>query len=187
MRHFMMWIAAILALLAATPAQARKKAGVEMPDRIIVNGKVLTLNGMGVREATIFNVDVYVAGLYLEKTSSDPAVILEGTQIMRLHLKFVRDVDRGDIVDAWKSGFKKNKADMVRLKDRIDQLNAWMTEMDDGESMTFTFIPGKGTAINVKGVPKGVIPGDDFGRALFSIFLGPKPPNSGLKKGLLGK
>jgi hypothetical protein len=37
---------------------------------ITVAGKTLTLNGMGLREATILNIDVYVAGLYVEHPST---------------------------------------------------------------------------------------------------------------------
>jgi len=39
----------------------------------------------------------------------------------------------------------------------------------------------------VKGQTKGTIAGADFGKGVFSIFLGPNPPNKGLKNGLLGK
>ena len=38
----------------------------------------------------------------------------------------------------------------------------------------------------MKGQGKGPIPGEDFARALFGIWLGPKPPNPDLKSGLLG-
>jgi hypothetical protein len=187
MRNMIMGIAAILALGVSGTAEARKKAGVEMPDSIAVNGKSLALNGMGVREATVFNVDVYVAGLYLEKTSQDPDTILNANQTMRLHMKFVHDVDREDLVDAMKGGFKNNNGDVTKLEDRIDKLVSWLSGMDDGHTMTFTFIPGKGTEVIVKGTTKGTIEGDDFGKALFRVWLGPKPPNAGLKKGLLGK
>jgi hypothetical protein len=40
--------------------------------------------------------------------------------------------------------------------------------------------------VGVNGTVKGTIAGDDFGRALFSIWLGSRPPNPGLKAGLLG-
>jgi hypothetical protein len=38
----------------------------------------------------------------------------------------------------------------------------------------------------IDGVHKGVIQGADFARSLFAIWLGPKPPTSDLKRGLLG-
>lgn len=175
-----------LVMLAAT-AHAAKKEGVTVPDSITVEGKTLVLNGMGVREATVFNVNVYVAALYLEAKSQDPNAILAAEQIKRIDLNFVRDVDKGDITKAWGEGFKKNGNDMNALKDRVNQLNGWMSDMKEGDVLSFSYVPEKGVTVSVKGQVKGTISGADFGRAVFSNFLGPNPPNKGLKSGLLGK
>jgi hypothetical protein len=166
---------------------AASKAGVTMPDSLTAGGKTLALNGLGLREATVMNIDVYVAGLYLENKSSDPAAILESQQVKRLDLVFVRDVDREDIVDAWKDGFKKNGADLAAMGPRIGTLNAWMTDIKEKDSLVFLMEPQKGLTVTVKGRVKGTIPGDDFSKAFLAIWLGPSPPNKGLKTGLLGK
>jgi len=180
---------ASLALVLATSGLARagEKGGVKMPDQLTVAGKALVLNGMGVREATMFDVDVYVAGLYLEKKTQNPDEIIRTEQVKRLDLTFVRDVDRDDITEAWSEQFKKNGADMTKLKASIDQLNKWMSGMDEGDKLSFTYVPGKGVTVVVKGVEKGTIQGADFGHSFFAIWFGGSPPNKGLKKGLLGK
>lgn len=158
-----------------------------MPDRLPVAGKELVLNGMGLREATFLNVDVYVAGLYVEHPSSNPARLLAPDETKLLVLRFVRDVDRGDITDAWNTGFKKNATvPVAQLRPLIERLNSWMPAFKDGDTLAFTYVPGEGVAVDVNGTRKGVIKGDDFARSLFSIWLGPNPPNKGLKKGLLG-
>jgi hypothetical protein len=178
---------AALAMLAV-PAGAEKLAGVTMPDTVNAGGRQLVLNGLGLREATALKIDVYVAGLYLEQQASDPAEILGSDQVKRLNLAFVRDVDRGDITDAWSEGFRNNAGDRIpALQGRIDQLNSWMPDLKRGDTLTFTYLPGTGTVVHVNGQREGVIEGDDFARALFSIWLGEKPPNKGLKKGLLGR
>ena len=82
----------VILALAATSAQAGNKAGVTMPDSILVGDKQLTLNGMGLREATWLNIDVYVGGLYLEHVSSDATSIIASNQTKRLVLQFVRDL-----------------------------------------------------------------------------------------------
>jgi hypothetical protein len=174
-------------LLATGVAHAKSKSGVTVPDTVEVEGKTLQLNGLGTREATMFNVDVYVGALYLETKSSDANQILQSQQIKRLDLNFVRDVDRDDITDAWNDGFKKNGADVAKLKPRIDKLNGWMAEMKKKDVLSFTYVPEKGLTVSVKGQVKGTIEGADFGQAFLAIWLGPKPPNGGLKKGLLGK
>jgi hypothetical protein len=48
-----------------------------------------------------------------------------------------------------------------------------------------TYIPGKGTELALNGESKGVVEGDDFAAALFSIWLGSKPISESLKKELL--
>ncbi len=184
------WSVLVTALIVAlaAPARAGEKGGVKMPDAIEVAGKKLQLNGMGIREATWLDIDVYVAGLYVETVSSDAKELISSTQVKRLTLKFVRDVDKGDITDAWKNGFKNNATVKVdTLKADIDKLNGWMVGFKDGDTLTFTYVPEAGVTIDVKGKAVGTIKGDDFARSLFSIWLGSKPPNGGLKKGLLGK
>jgi hypothetical protein len=58
------------ALLTLTPLAASAAdntcAGVSMPASAKAFGEPLVRNGVGVRQATFLNVDVYVAGLYLE-------------------------------------------------------------------------------------------------------------------------
>lgn len=187
MNHKLAWVL-ILGLLVPVDLSARSKEGVSFPDSITVDGKTLVLNGLGTREATVFNVNVYVAGLYLEQKSSDATAILSSTGAKRLVLKFVRDVERDDIVEAWSDGFEKNaKGQVGALKSKIGKLNGWMADMAEGGILTFTYIPQKGVVVEINGKSKGTIDGDDFARALFSIWLGSSPPNSGLKSGLLGK
>ena len=163
---------------------AAAKGGVTLPDSITVEGKPLVLNGLGIREATMFNVDVYVAGLYLEKKSTDPKSIIDADETKRLVLRFVRDVDRDDLVKAWNEGFEKNGGE--KLGPKVKQLCDWMPDMKEGGDLTFTYVPGKGVTVSVNAKSKGTIEGADFGRIMWAIFLGPKPPNAGLKTGLLG-
>ncbi len=176
-----------LMLLTTMSSFAMEMNDIEFPDEITVNGVDLILNGLGKREATIFNVDVYVAALYLEHTGSDGYAICESDQTKRLILHFVRDVSGGDIAGAWAEGFMKNGGDDVSIyESRIVSLNSWMSEMKDGEKMMFTYIPGTGLEVSLKGTSMGTIEGSDFSAVFFSIWLGDDPPNGGLRRGLLG-
>jgi len=178
----------LLVLLAglALPAAAAELAGVKMPDRVDASGKSLVLNGMGVRKATILRVKVYVAGLYLEQKSTSAAEILSSTQIKRLVLYFVHDASQSQVSDAWKEGFAKNAGNVAPLQNRLNQLVGFMTDFRPGNSLVFTYRPNSGVEVAVNQQIRGTLPGDDFARALFSIWLGPKPPNDDLKAGLLG-
>ncbi len=184
----MRFLAFALSLALALPALAGEKGGVTLPDEAEVNGKKLVLNGLGLREATMFNVDVYVAGIYIKEKTQDENKILGADEEKCLLLKFVRDVDKSDITDAWDEGFEKNAGDDEdKLKDRIKKLDDWMADIKVGDSLMFIYVPGKGLEVKVKDEVKGTLEGWDFAKVFFSIWLGPKPPNKGLKQGLLGK
>jgi hypothetical protein len=181
-------ILSLAALSLAGPAVAGELAGVTLPDQVTVESRTLVLNGMGLREATFLKVDVYVAGLYLEKKSSAADEIIRSDQAKRLVMKFVRAVGGKDLVKAWNEGFgKSGGASLQALKDRIATFNLWMGDVPNGATMSFTYLPGAGVSVEVQGATKGTIPGTDFAEALFGIWLGASPPNPGLKEGLLGK
>ena len=53
--------------------------------------------------------------------------------------------------------------------------------------MVFTYLPGEGLRVKVKGVDKGALPaGKAAADAVFSTWIGPKPPTADFKAGLLG-
>ncbi|HKB08536.1 MAG TPA: chalcone isomerase family protein [Candidatus Polarisedimenticolia bacterium] len=178
----------VLCACVAPPILAGELAGVTYPDTIRVDSSTLVLNGLGLREATLLKVDVYVAALYLESRSADADAIVRSDRPRRLAMKFVRAVGRKDLVKAWNEGFEKSGPDApAALKDRIATFNSFMIDMPNGGTMSFTALPGKGVTVEVQGDVKGTVPGADFAQALFGIWLGPAPPNPGLKEGLLGK
>jgi hypothetical protein len=175
-----------IALLSAGFAQGKECKGVNFPEQMQVDGNNLVLNGTGLRQATAFKVNVYVAALYVGKTSTEPNAILESTVPKELILQFVRDVSAADLSKGWNEGFEKNaKAQSAALKERIAMLDGWMIDMKSGQRLTFTYKPGTGVQVDVNGAVKGTIKGDDFAKAFFSIWLG-DPPNPEVKSGLLG-
>jgi len=94
-------VALLLALLLALPAAAGQLEGVTLPDQVSVSGRTLVLDGLSLREATVLIVNVYVAGLYVEAKSSDPAVILKVDQTKQLVMKFVRSVRSEELAERW--------------------------------------------------------------------------------------
>jgi hypothetical protein len=176
-----------IAALSIGVAQGKECQGVSFPDQVQVDGTNLTLNGLGLRLATMLKVKVYVAALYVAKTSNDANAILGASTPSELVLHFVRDVGASDMRKAWEEGFEKTAKDqMPALKDRIATLSGWMADMKTGQKMTFIFKPGAGVQVDVNGSGKGTIKGDDFAKAFLAIWLGPEPPNPEIKAGLLG-
>ena len=178
---------ALLTAGAAATARAAVRDSVTMPDQLTIGGHRLVLNGLGTRRATAFKVPVYVAGLYVAERSGNAAALLEAPTPKVMVLRFVRSVDRDDITKAWTEGFAKNAhAGIPSLDNRIARLNGLMPDIHDGDTLRSPGSPAAGPASRSTGRPRGVVGGDDFGRALFSVWLGPSPPNRDLQEGLLG-
>ncbi len=177
----------MMAAFGAGVAEAKECKGVNFPEQAQVEGGNLSLNGLGLRQATFLKVNVYVAALYVAKTSSDPGVILGSGTPSELILQFVRDVGADDLRKGWDEGFAKNSKDQLpALKERIAMLNGWMADVKSGQRLTFIHKPGAGIQVDVNGAVKGTIKGDDFAKAFLSIWLGADPPNPEIKAGLLG-
>ncbi|HSK09723.1 MAG TPA: chalcone isomerase family protein [Vicinamibacterales bacterium] len=176
----------VFGLLAlAVPALAGTLAGVTMPDSIEVGGRALSLNGMGVRTKVFFKV--YVGGLYLERKTSDAAEAIQADAPKRLVLQFVRDVDRGQVVEAFDESVKNNAAaQAAQMKAEVARFLEVLEPMKSGEQFAITYVPGTGTTVTVRGKDKLTVPGQPFAQLVFSMWLGPKPPSGDLKKGLLG-
>lgn len=186
MQRNLCWMG-LIAVLGAGVAQGKECKSVTFPEQAQVDGSALTLNGLGLRQATIVKVNVYVAALYVAKPASDAKAILGSNSAYEMILQFVRDVGADAISKGWSEGFEKNaKAELPALKERVAMLNGWMADVKTGQRLSFSFRPGTGVKVDVNGTVKGTIKGDDFGKALLAIWLGDDPPNPELKVGLLG-
>ncbi|MDA0702770.1 MAG: chalcone isomerase family protein [Proteobacteria bacterium] len=182
------FVAAIQAAPANSKANSKECVGVTFPDTVAVDGSELSLNGMGVRRATMFDVEVYVAGLYLIEKSGDSEKVIQSNQPWALTVQFLRDVDSADIHKASQEGFEKAVGDKIgALKDRIEAFNAQMTALQKGQTLAYAYNPAKGTVITVNGTSGAPIQGADFAAALLGVSIGPESPDEGLKAGLLGQ
>ena len=176
----------MLALPTAFNLPAATLAGVTLPDTAQVGGTALTLNGLGLR--TKFAVKVYIVGLYLEQKSSDPSAIIKADAPKRIVMRFVHSATKNQMTDAFDESFNDNTPDAKKaMKADIDRLLGAFDPIKEGDQMVFTYIPGTGTTLAINGKDKVTIAGAAFGQMLFSVWLGPKPPNAGLKKGILGQ
>ncbi|MDB4974055.1 MAG: hypothetical protein JWN48_2396 [Myxococcaceae bacterium] len=177
-----------LVLLAALPSMvsAAEVLGITLPNRIVVQGKELTLNGIGVRSKTIFRIKVYVAGLYLEEPHADAAAILASDTVRRLelHMTHAATSDRlkGELLD----GLERNaKAGLASLQPRLDKLLAALPALQEGQTLVVSYVPGQGTTLQAAG-RQVTAPGKDLADALLRAWLGENPLDESLKKQLLG-
>lgn len=176
-------LAALAALALATPALARKVAGVEFPETASVAGAELKLNGAGIRKK--FIIKVYAGGLYVAQPSGDAAAIVAADAPKRVRMVFLRDVDKKTILETYKEGFAANGA--AGLVAKLDGIAPALADMKSGGEMTVTYEPGKGTTVTATGGGAATVEGKDFGDAMLRLWLGAKPADDDLKAAFLGK
>jgi hypothetical protein len=173
--------------LAAFPALAGECAGATVPDAVSVDGKLLVLNGMGLREATLFKVDVYVAALYVEHRTADAVAIVNAEELKQLRIRFLRDVSREDMLENMERALRASAgAKFATLEARFNQLKSWMQPLRSGDEFVVTYRPGIGIDVMQGSRTLGPIAGKDYADAVFRIWLGDHPPTAELKRGLLG-
>ena len=179
----------VLTLFALAPISSLDAGtlnGVTLPDTAQAGSTNFVLNGMGLR--TKYMVKVYVAGLYVAQKSSDPAAILKADAPKRIVMHFVRDVSKSQLTDGFTESFSGNTPDAAKtLKVDIDRFFSALDSVKAGEELIFTYVPGTGTSFAAAGNDRLTIATPAFAEMLFSVWLGPKPPNASLKKGLLGQ
>lgn len=179
-----------LVFCAASQAQTVDVEGVKFDRSVQVGATSLGLNGVGVRTRAIFKV--YVAGLYVPQKATDSAVLLAQSGARRVSLTMLRNVDTDTFFNALNDGLRDNHTadQFTAMAPQIATLSANLKPLGEakkGDVIHFDYLPDSGTRVSVNGQAQGkAIPGDDFYKAVLRIWIGDKPVDGGLKKGLLG-
>ena len=176
-------------LLAALPsAAATKIAGITLSETYQIGEESLQLNGAGIRSKLF--VKVYVGALYLGRVSGDSAAILEapGAKSMQMTMLY-KEVEADKITSGWREGFEANltAAELQSVAARLQEFNSLFPSLHKGDIVRMDYQPGTGTLLSINGEQLGRIEGADFFEALLKVWIGDKPADSDLKKGLLGK
>lgn len=186
MKHVMILVCVLFMLLGTV--SAKDIAGVTFPDTIKVDDTDLVLNGLGLRKKVI--IKVYAAGLYLPKKNKDAASVIKADEAMAFRMHFIYNgVSKEKLIEAWNEGFANALSkNTTPLQNEINTFNSYFTtEAKKNDVYEIVYIPEKGVTVTIKGKAMGTIEGLAFKQALFAIWLGEIPADSGLKEGLLGK
>lgn len=176
-------------LLLSWNSSALEVAGVKLPDTAQVGSANLQLNGAGIRTKLFFKV--YVGALYLPQKQASAEAIIADEHEHRVALHIVRDLSSDKLLNAFNEAIEAN-----HTKDELEALNAQLKQMAEifnavkevkpGDVITLDYLPASGTQISVNGAARGTITGAAFNKALLRIWLGNKPAQEDLKKGMLG-
>jgi hypothetical protein len=164
-------------------------AGVRFEDSLRLGDRDLRLNGAGVRSVAF--VKLYAAALYVPVRSTSAAELLAQTGPRRLAMRMLMDLGAERLVTALSDGLERNHdaARLAALRPRIERLQATMRSIGEVRRGDLVTIDLQDTitriAVNGRPLPE-TIAGEDFYAAILRVFLGERPADSDLKRGLLG-
>jgi hypothetical protein len=156
-----------------------------LPDTLDVAGKALHLNGYGLRTYSILGIHIYVASLYLEHLSTNPAEIIQSPETKLLIVRFEHSVSAAEARKAWYDGLVNNCKARCHLDPQdVQRFLAAVPAMHAGDNYSLLFNQ-KGAVVTVSGRPIGTISSPQFAHAMLATFLGPDPASPRLKQELL--
>ena len=161
--------------------------GVKVPLVFKSEENVLLLNGAGTREK--YFMDMYVGALYLKNKSNDAQKIMDSDESMCVKLHIVSGMITSEkMTTAIDEGFQKStKGNTSALQNKINQFKAVFSEkINKGDVYDLVYDKSKGTLIYKNNKLLASIPGLDFKKALFGIWLCSEPADEGLKEKMLG-
>lgn len=162
---------------------------VKIAPQVTLANRELSLNGAGVR--SVLFIKTYVAALYLPAKMDNPLqVVSSGPRKIVLHI--LRDIEVNELAGAMLKGMRKNNtakdlADVTTQMASFGQVFGTIPMVKNGDTITFDYVPGIGSAAYVNKTRLGeILPGDLFARVFFRIWLGEQPVQESLKRELLG-
>jgi len=159
----------------------------EAPSSMEYQGTELTLNGQGTRVK--FFMKVYDTSLYLGSQSSDAEEILSSNEAMAIRLDVTSTMVTTDAMkDALNSGLVKSTGNNTGpINEEIEQLiSTFNSDVTDSDFFEFIYMPDAGTHVLKNSTYIDTIPGIEFKKAFFGIWLSKNPIQKNLKKAMLG-
>jgi len=158
-----------------------------MPENIEFKGTDLVLNGKGTR--IVFFMKVYEGSLYLEMKNSNAEKIINDNAPMAIRIDVTSEMVTADAMKkALSEGLEKSTNNNTEnISDEIEQLSSsFSSAVTSGDFYEFVYLPEIGTHVIKNNEQVELIPGFDFKKAFFGIFLSDNPIQKNLKKAMLG-
>ncbi len=141
-----------------------------LPDGVV-------LERTGVARLTVgYIFRVYTAALYRIPDHNPKDVLADEPR--RLEIRYLRKISREQLISAGDDllGQMHPPATLTSIQKELNTINAWYQDVGPGDRYALTYIPGTGTELSLNGTALGTVPGADFARIYFSIWLGTPHP-----------
>ncbi|MBF0490914.1 MAG: chalcone isomerase family protein [Candidatus Omnitrophica bacterium] len=170
-------------LLVSSNVFAQQISGVWFNENYMDQGINMSLQGTGLK--SLFFFKAFAAGFY--KGQGDDSDLL-GNYPKRIEVEYFVSIPGQKLNNFTIDIMKQNTspADLEILKDEVREMGKYFVDLKPGDRFSLTYIPLVGTKFAHNGQLVGIIKGQEFAKAIFSVWIGKKPFDSRLKEQVLG-
>lgn len=177
--------AVVLIFLCAGESPALEAAGVPLDQTVTAHGQLLKLNGYGIRKK--FFIKVYIGSLYASKRLPTAAEALRDSGDKLIRMNFLHSkVEKEKIIEAFSEGFANNSPDLAGSPEVKKFLSLFTADFIKGDVVDLFLGADGGVSVSHNRTSLGSVPSTKLARAVLAIYLGDKPADESLKKGMLG-
>jgi hypothetical protein len=181
-KKFLPLLLLLLGTLSLTPIYAA-----DIPSTMEYQGTKLMLNGHGPRVKMFMKV--YENSLYLLSSSSNAEEIMNKDAVMAIRIDVTSSLVTVDAMKkALNEGLEKSTGNNTGpITKEINQLTStFNSDVAKGDFYEFIYLPGAGTNVLKNSEYIDTIPGIEFKKAFFGIWISNNPIQKNLKKAMLG-
>ena len=178
--------AIIMTAFFVTPSFALEVAGVKLDQTVTVNSQQLKLNGAGIRKK--FFMNIYIGSLYSARQLSSAAAALGdgGDKLIRMNFLHSK-VDKEKITEAFKEGFANNSPDLIGSPEVKKFMALFTADFVKGDVVDLALFADGSVTVSHNGKSLGTVASTKLAKGVLAIYLGDKPADDSLKKGMVGK
>lgn len=171
----------ILIMAWACLLGAAEISGTTYPATVTIDGAIVPLRGMALQRWKLV-VKVHTTAWWQE-----PATAVFDDTAKALELHYFHDIPADGFRQATREGFSRGRtpAEVAALAADLATWNAAYVDIREGDRYRIEYHPGRGTRLLRNGVALVTIPGTAFMQAIFGIWLGSDPVDSGHRDALL--
>ena len=187
MKNSWIKILPLVLLLFSVGSMTSTYAAVEPPESMEYQDIELTLNGHGSRVKMFMKV--YENSLYLLSSNSNAEEIINKDEAMAIRIDVTSslvtvDAMKKALIEGLEKSTDNNTGPIMK---EINQLTStFNSDVSTGDFYEFIFVPITGTNVVKNSVYIDTIPGIEFKKAFFGIWLSDNPIQKNLKKAMLG-
>lgn len=172
-------------IILAASVDASVIEGIHFTDEMAYDGINLELKGTALLNYMVF-IKAYVGAIYLPPDVRSSHALKDVPK--QLVLEYFHPIGADGFRTATRKALRRNVNDETfrQIEPRLVQLNELYQDVKPNDRYSLTYVPGRGTELALNGVGLGVIPGAEFARAVFSIWIGQQPIDRGFKETILG-